>query len=177
MKKALIFLLALSLTGCTSATKPMANTGEVVDCVDVNHVAAKPGDILLNCLIGSEKISVESLRGPLIVNVWGSWCGPCADEIPLFVDFNQRASGKVKLLGIAVEEAKAQDAKDFIIANGITWPNLYDAKGITRAAFGMGVPVTWFIDQQGTVLYKHVGVIDSTDELIDLTNKYLKVEI
>jgi thiol-disulfide isomerase/thioredoxin len=162
MKKVLILLLALSLTGCASVTKPIASKGEVVDCVEVKHVAAKPDDTLLNCLI---------------VNVWGSWCGPCKQEMPYFVDFNQRTNSKVKLLGIAVEEAKSQDAKDFIIANGMTWPNLYDAKGITRAAFGMGVPVTWFIDQQGTVVYKHVGVIKSTDELIDLTNKYLKVEI
>ena len=83
----------------------------------------------------------------------------------------------MKLLGIAVEEAKAQDAKDFIIANGVTWPNIYDAKGSTRSSIGMGVPVTLFINQQGAVAYKHIGVIKSTDELIDLTNKYLKVEI
>jgi thiol-disulfide isomerase/thioredoxin len=177
MKKVLILLLALSLTGCSSITKPMSSKGEVVDCIDVKHVAAKAGDTSLNCLTGTEKISVESLRGPLIVNVWGSWCGPCAEEIPVFVDFHHQANGKVKLLGIAVEEAKPQDSKDFIIANGMTWPNLYDAKGITRATFGMGVPVTWFIDKQGTVVYKHVGVVNSTDELIDLTAKYLKVKI
>jgi hypothetical protein len=41
----------------------------------------------------------------------------------------------------------------------------------------MGVPVTWFIDQQGTVVYKHVGVVKSTKELIELSNKYLKVSI
>ena len=93
------------------------------------------------------------------------------------MDFYQQASGKVKLLGIAVEEAKAQDSKDFIIAYGITWPNLFDAKGVTRKNFGMGVPVTWFIDEQGTVVYKHIGVVKSTEELIDLTVKYLKVEI
>jgi hypothetical protein len=93
------------------------------------------------------------------------------------VDFYQQASSKVKLLGIAVEEAKAQDSKDFIIAYGITWPNLYDAKGITRGTFGMGVPVTWFIDEQGAVVYKHIGVVKSTEELIDLTAKYLKVSI
>ena len=177
MKKVLIFLLALSLTGCAAVTKPISAKGEVVDCVDVSQVAAKPGDTLLNCLTGPEKISVQSLRGPLIVNVWGSWCGPCADEIPLLVEFNHHANGKVKLLGIAVEEANPQAAKDFIIANGMTWPNLYDAKGTTRGTFGMGVPVTWFIDQQGTVVYKHVGVIKSTDEIIDLTAKYLKVRI
>jgi thiol-disulfide isomerase/thioredoxin len=177
MKKILILLLALSLTGCASTTKPIASKGEVVDCLDVDHVAAKPDDTILNCLTGSQKISVESLRGPLILNVWGSWCGPCADEMPFFVEFSQKANGKVKLLGIAVEEAKAEDSKDFIVANGMTWPNLFDAKGVTRKNFGMGVPVTWFIDQQGTVVYKHVGVVKSTDELIDLTNKYLKVAI
>ena len=177
MKKVLILLLALSLTGCSSVTKTAVAKGQVIDCVDVNHVAANAGDTLLNCLTGSQKISVESLRGPLIVNVWGSWCGPCADEIPVFVDFYQQASGKVQLLGIAVEEAKAQDSKDFIISYGITWPNLYDAKGITRGTFGMGVPVTWFIDEQGTVVYKHIGVVNSTEELNDLTAQYLKVAI
>jgi thiol-disulfide isomerase/thioredoxin len=177
MKKVLILLLALSLTGCSSSTKPVASKGEVVDCVDVNHVAAEASDTLLNCLVGTEKISVESLRGPLIVNVWGSWCGPCKQEMPYFVDFHHQANGKVQLLGIAVEEAKAQDSKDFIVANGMTWPNLFDAKGVTRKNFGMGVPVTWFIDEQGSVVYKHIGVVKSTEELIDLTAKYLKVKI
>ncbi len=177
MKKVLIFLLTLSLTGCSSITKPVASKGEVVGCADVQRVAVKSGDITLNCLTGTEKISVESLRGPLIVNVWGSWCGPCKQEMPYFVDFHHQANGKVQLLGIAVEEAKAQDSKDFIIANGMTWPNLYDAKGETRKNFGMGVPVTWFIDEQGTVVYKHIGVVKSTKELIELTAKYLKVEI
>jgi thiol-disulfide isomerase/thioredoxin len=176
MKRVLILLLALSLAGCSS-TQPAATKGEVVDCAEVSHVTAKPDDTLLNCLTGTEKISVESLRGPLIVNVWGSWCGPCKQEMPYFVDFHHQANGKVKLLGIAVEEAKAQDSKDFIISYGMTWPNLFDAKGVTRKNFGMGVPVTWFIDQQGTVVYKHIGVVKSTEELIELTAKYLKVAI
>ena len=177
MKKVLILLLALSLTGCSSITKPMSSKGEVVDCVDVKHVATKAGDTVLNCLTGSQKISIESLRGPLIVNVWGSWCGPCADEIPLFVEFHHHVNGKVQILGIAVEEAKVQDSKDFIVDHGILWPNLYDAKGLTRSSFGMGVPVTWFIDKSGKVVYKHIGVIKSTDQLINLTAKYLKVAI
>ena len=177
MKKVLIFLVALSLAGCTSVTKPMSAKGEVIGCADVKHVAVQSGETTLTCLTGSEKISIESLRGPLIVNVWGSWCGPCADEIPLFVEFHQQVKGKVAILGISVEEAKPQDPKDFIVSHGILWPNLYDAKGVTRGSFGMGVPVTWFIDQSGKVIYKHVGVIKSTDELINLTAQYLKVKI
>lgn len=177
MRKVLIFLLALSLTGCASVTAPMSGKGKVVDCADVKHVAVKETETILNCLSGTEKISVESLRGPLILNVWGSWCGPCADEMPIFVEFNHHANGKVQLLGIAVEEADAQDSKDFIVANGMSWPNLYDAEGITRKNFGMGVPVTWFIDEAGKVAYKHVGVVKSTEELIELTAQHLKVKI
>ena len=41
----------------------------------------------------------------------------------------------------------------------------------------MGVPVTWFIDDAGRVTYKHVGVITSEAQLIDLTSKHLGVNI
>lgn len=43
--------------------------------------------------------------------------------------------------------------------------------------FQVLVPITWFIDEQGTVVYKHIGEVESTEELIDLTAKYLKVTI
>ena len=170
-----IVVCVLLLAGCTT-TPSAISKGELVDCSSLNVDSTVSGTEL-ECLDGSAGITLEALRGPAIVNVWGSWCGPCANEIPVFVDFYQQASGKVKLLGIAVEEAKAQDSKDFIISYGITWSNLYDAKGETRGTFGMGVPVTWFIDEQGTVVYKHIGVVKSTEELIELTAKYLKVEI
>ena len=49
MKKFLILLLALSLTGCSSVTKTVAAKGEVVDCAGIDQVAAKPDDTILNC--------------------------------------------------------------------------------------------------------------------------------
>jgi cytochrome c biogenesis protein CcmG/thiol:disulfide interchange protein DsbE len=59
----------------------------------------------------------------------------------------------------------------------MTWPNFYDRENITRSYFGMGVPVTWFIDAQGKVTFKKIGVIKSEQELIDLTAEHLGVEI
>jgi hypothetical protein len=41
----------------------------------------------------------------------------------------------------------------------------------------MGVPVTWFIAPNGDVAYKHIGVINSESELIDLTQKHLGIRI
>jgi thiol-disulfide isomerase/thioredoxin len=94
---------------------------------------------------------MESLRGPMIINVWGSWCSTCLAETPEFVSFYSKAKGKIQLVGVAVEESSPENSEKFIIENGMTWPNYYDRENITRGYFGMGVPVTWFIDAQGVV--------------------------
>ena len=54
---------------------------------------------------------------------------------------------------------------------------LFDADGKSRAYFGMGVPVTWFIAPDGSVTYKHIGVLKNEIELITLTSKYLGVKL
>ena len=41
----------------------------------------------------------------------------------------------------------------------------------------MGVPVTWFIAADGSVVGKKIGVITDESELISLTNKYLGVKL
>ena len=59
----------------------------------------------------------------------------------------------------------------------MTWPNLIDPDGRTRGDFGMGVPVTWFIDESGGVVYKKIGVLKNEAELRNLTLKYLHIGI
>ena len=41
----------------------------------------------------------------------------------------------------------------------------------------MGIPVTWFISADGTVAYKHIGVLKNEAELISLTSEYLGVKL
>ena len=175
MKKFVILLAGLLLTSCSTSVAPVAQIGIVTDCADINSVSSANSAAVLQCLDGSAGVAIADLRGPLIVNVWGSWCGPCKEEIPYFVDFYRSAKGSVAMLGIAVEEASIRDAQKFVVAQGITWPNLFDKTGTTRGTFGIGVPVTWFIDQTGAVVYKKIGPVKSAAELRELTTKYLKV--
>ena len=76
-----------------------------------------------------------------------------------------------------VEEANFDDGRRFVERNGIVWPNLYDPDGRSRKYFGLGVPVTWFIAEDGSVAGKKIGVFKDEDELITLTNKYLGVQL
>lgn len=176
MKIVTAFLLALALTGCTSAEKEVAK-GRVVSCSEVSSEKKWVGGPQTDCLDGTPGVQLSALRGPMVVNVWGSWCAPCEDEIPHFVEFYKKAQGKVQLVGVDVEEANPEDGRKFVINHGITWPNLIDIRGVSRGYFGMGVPVTWFIDADGKPVYKKIGVIKSESELIELTSKYLGVNL
>jgi peroxiredoxin len=80
------------------------------------------------------------------------------------------------VIGIAVEEKSPAVVKKFVETHGITWPILYDADGSTRETFGMGVPVTWFIDSSGRVTYKKFGPFKSLEEIEMATIKYLGVK-
>ena len=172
---AILFVSLLFVRGCTT-TPSAISKGQLVNCSSLSVDSTVTGT-QLDCLDGSAGIVLEALRGPAIVNVWGSWCGPCQDEIPLFVDFYSRANDKVTLLGIDVEEAQVSDGRHFVETRGITWPNLYDKDGRTASIIGPGVPVTYFVDTKGATVYTKIGVITSVKELEELTRKYLGISI
>jgi thiol-disulfide isomerase/thioredoxin len=171
----ILFASLLFVSGCTTTTSAISK-GELVDCSTLDVDASVQGT-QLDCLDGSAGIVLEALRGPAVVNVWGSWCGPCKEEMPYFVDFYSKAKDKLVLLGIDVEEAQVSDGRHFVETRGITWPNLYDPDGRTAGVLGMGVPITYFVDAQGVTVYKKIGVITSSEELEDLTEKYLGIRV
>jgi thiol-disulfide isomerase/thioredoxin len=175
MKKAFAVVLLLLLTACSPSSSYVK--GEVVSCEAITQDATFVGGVELECLDGTMGAQLGALKGPMIVNVWGSWCGPCKEEIPIFVSFYEKAKGKVSLIGVDVEESSIEDGQKFVASNGITWPNLYDPDGRSREYFGMGVPVTWFIAADGSVAGKKIGAFKNEIELITLTNKYLGVKL
>lgn len=177
MKKVALIVTGLLLAGCSQDTTALPNDGVVVDCSSIQSVTTSKKVVDLDCLDEGSRINLSSVKGPVLVNVWGSWCGPCKDEMPIFVNFYDKHSESVGLIGISVEEADIQDARDFVQAYGITWPNLYDADGVTRAILGMGVPITLFIDEKGAIVYRKIGVVTTIEELEAETRKYLGVDL
>ena len=175
MKRALIAAALLLLTACSPSSSYVK--GEVVSCESISQDPTFTGGVQMDCLDRSEGAQLGALRGPMVVNVWGSWCGPCKKEMPVLRAFHDKAQGKVQLIGVDVEEANFDDGRTFVERNGITWPNLYDPDGRSREYFGLGVPVTWFIAADGSIAYKHVGIIKDLDEIVTLTEKHLGVKL
>ena len=170
MKKILILVLSLvTLTGC-SLSEPIPIKGEVVSCASIKVLPIQ-GE-LLDCLDGSAGVSVDSIKGPALINVWGTWCRPCRQELPHLAHYLAKP-GAIPVIGIAVEEKSPLVVKKFVETHGMTWPILYDAQGSTRGKFGMGVPVTWFVDGSGHVVYKKYGPFNSLEEIELDVAKYL----
>lgn len=166
------FLLAFALLlASTSPVNAATSAGKIVSCASIKTKQVAVAGTTLDCLDQKSKIKLEAITGPVLINVWGSWCAPCRKELPLLKAAYE--SGKVKVIGIDIEEASIEKGRSFAIKAGITWPNLYDAKGLTKSAFGMGVPVTWFLNKDGVVTYRHIGAFKSAKQLNDEIGKYL----
>lgn len=91
-----------------------------------------------------------------LVNVWGSWCGPCRQEHPLLMELAK--DDRVRLVGLNYKD-KPENARRFLGELG----NPYEAIGVDRNGraaieWGVyGVPETFLVGPDGTIRYKHVG--------------------
>ena len=175
-------LIALVASGCSSQSTVVPTLGAVVGCESIPLQSSSVESngargLEFPCLDGKSTIRFSQMRGPVIVNVWGSWCAPCRDEIPMIRSFYSKNQSKIGVVGVDVEEAKKSDGADFVVANGMTWPILFDPDARSRGFFGMGVPVTWFIDADGTVVHKKIGVLKSEQELRELASEYLHLNL
>ena len=182
MKKLTIIILSLFiLTSCSTSEQPITQTlGSVPSCDQIDISKSSDEKLEMPCLDGSSIVNFHSIKGPIIVNVWGSWCEGCREEMPYLVDLyatDSFVNGKIKLLGIDVEESTLDAGPNFIKSHSMTWPHLLDIDSKSKFVFGMGVPVTWFIDANSDVIYKHIGAYRTKKELFGHVEKYFKVKL
>ena len=169
----LLFVCTLLLSGCTSTPKFEGN-GVIPGCDEIRVGVASEKKLELPCLDGSTSIDFHQIKGPIVINIWGSWCDGCRQEMPYFIDLyatQSFMSGQIQLLGIDVEENSPTSGPDYIKQSGMSWPHLNDVNDQTKAIFGPGVPVTWFINSQGVVVEKHIGAYQNKKQLFDQVEK------
>ena len=107
----------------------------------------------------AQSVKREDLLGRVwVLNVWASWCAPCREEHPLWVDFARRS--KVPIVGLNYKDQRAQ-AMPWLAQLGNPYQmSLFDGDGRVAIDWGVyGVPETFVIDRQGLVRFKHVGPV------------------
>jgi cytochrome c biogenesis protein CcmG/thiol:disulfide interchange protein DsbE len=126
----------------------------------VNNGAQVPG---LDPSVFKGKVSV--------VNVWASWCVPCHDEAPLFTELGR--DSRLQIVGINYKDSP-DNARRFLGRYGNPFGVVgVDANGRASIEWGVyGVPETFIVGREGTILYKLVGPVTP-----DNINTVLRAEI
>ncbi|MFE0606776.1 TlpA family protein disulfide reductase [Streptomyces sp. NPDC058892] len=129
--------------------------------------------------IDGKALDISTLKGKVVVlNIWGSWCGPCRLEAPYFAKVSKEleASGQpVAFVGINTRDNTKQAASAFEQTNGITYPSLYDPDGKLMLRFPKGtlnpqaIPSTIVLDKDGKIAARTLAAIkdDTLHEMID----------
>ena len=122
-----------------------------------NIPAFKAKDLFSKTFINSETIFKKDLF--YIVNIWASWCVPCRTEHPILMELSKNKD--IKLIGLNYKD-NSDNAKKFIKELGNPYSQiLVDKDGTLGIEFGAyGVPETFIIDKNKTIIKKFIGPID-----------------
>jgi thiol-disulfide isomerase/thioredoxin len=188
MRKLLAAALVAALLGLSGCSDDVPAPGEAkidVDTPELRQIKADAGieacapgdaddgglpDLTLPCLGGGEDVDLSTLRGPLVLNLWASWCKPCRAEMPALAAFYQKYGDQVPVLGIDYSDTQTGPALELAKQSKVTYPLLADPGGDLSADDPVpvlrGVPYLLFLNADGD-LATVPGGVDSVDDLVD----------
>lgn len=148
------------------------------ECPETDPDAAAVPDGLprtaLPCLGTDQSVNLAGLpREPMVLNFWAQWCGPCREE-SLFLAEAWEESKDVSFVGINYQDPQPDWAIEFAGLVGWTYPHVMDMERTLQTDLKVpGLPITLFVSADGRVVGRHLGGIDSTEQLRGLINQYL----
>ncbi|WP_137988718.1 TlpA family protein disulfide reductase [Streptomyces vilmorinianum] len=167
---------ALALSACGSdsngksggggGTNFVTNTGGVSTVAKGERAA--PNKIAGETIEG-EQLDIADLKGKVVVlNAWGSWCGPCRAEAPHFAKVANELKAKgVEFVGLNTRDFNKQQAVTFEEDYKVPYPSLYDPSGkLILNGFPKGtlnlqaIPSTVVLDKDGKIAARALMALD-----------------
>ncbi|GAA0480082.1 thiol:disulfide interchange protein [Paractinoplanes deccanensis] len=169
-------LLVVPLLAATAACgDDSASASPFGGCSSLGGAAAPNDlpDLSLPCFTGDASVSLRSLKGPAVINMWASWCGPCRAELPVMQKLSD--SGKVTVIGVDTGDTRENGA-DFASGKGVTMPTLFDAdQALLHKLDRINLPTTVFLDANGKSSVHNLPL--DADTLAEQVDKLLGVKV
>ncbi|MDI3417667.1 TlpA family protein disulfide reductase [Streptomyces luteolus] len=179
LASATALLAALTLTACEGgAGTAAAGTGTGGDgfvlrdsgIATVARGERRPAPELRGETVDGERLDLGAaeFRGKVVVlNLWGSWCGPCRAEAEHLVEVAAETEAEgVEFLGINTRDPNRSSARQFEKEFKVPYPSFYDPMGelLRRFPAGtvspQGIPSTVVIDKDGRIAARKIGELD-----------------
>ena len=130
-----VLLAGCSATGADEPTRAGNQAGYVGAEKSVTIVPPderKPAPEISGAVLGQEgkEISTADLTGKVVVlNVWGSWCGPCRAEAPALQKASEQTADVAQFIGLNTRDADQGPPVAFNRSHQITYPSIWDPTG------------------------------------------------
>ncbi|MDO8602679.1 MAG: TlpA disulfide reductase family protein [Candidatus Omnitrophota bacterium] len=149
------------------AIRPLAEPKKIISPKEIPQKAVsatRPGSNLapefsLKDAGGGEKKLSDFKGSVVIIDFWATWCPPCRQEIPHFVDlYSQYKDQGLEIIGVSMDQSPEKVIPDFIEKNNINYTilfgedNVYDLYGGINA-----IPTTFLVDKEGNIRKKYIG--------------------
>jgi thiol-disulfide isomerase/thioredoxin len=111
--------------------------------------------------LDGQHVSMDDLQGKVVLlDFWATWCGPCREALPHVRELAKKFQGQPLVILSVSLDSDEQKWKEFIAANGMTWPQYRDG-GFTSPISKMfsvtAIPHTFTIDADGVLQDEHIG--------------------
>jgi len=109
-----------------------------------------------------KKVRLSAFKGKVIIlDFWATWCVPCKEEIPSFIELQKKYGAKgLQVVGLSVDDSQDM-AKKYVDQMKMNYPVLL-AEGkedILRAYDPIySIPVSVIIDRKGRIVTRHLGI-------------------
>ncbi len=109
-----------------------------------------------------KKLALSDYRGKVVLlDFWATWCAPCLQEIPHFIDMQQKLGPQgFQAIGISMDDGP-KPVQEFYQEHNLNYPvALGDSKLADSFGGILGLPVTFVINRDGQIRKKFVGATD-----------------
>ena len=160
-----------------------SNNNEVQsNALDEFKVYGKFAEFTTNDIDGNEVTeSIFANKDLTVVNIWGTFCGPCINEMPELGAWEKELPDNVQIVGLIVDISSTDDETQIAAAKQITekadvgFVNLIGGNGDFDELIGsiVGVPTTIFVDKSGNIVGEIIVGAD-VDRYKSFVNKYVE---
>ena len=140
--------------GAASSTAAGEDAGTLTGTIDRSH-KGQPFPTFTAKDPAGRSLALQDLKGPVLVNLWATWCAPCVTELPQL----DKLTGTLKVVTVSQDLGEPAKVAEFLKAQGLTHLEPWlDPENELAFKYGGGtLPTTVYYDAAGREVWRMVG--------------------
>jgi len=154
-----LFFIVPIFAGCSNKAPNVETVKQYKPVVkEVKKDDKKAPDFVLSNTDGKQ-IKLSDFKGKVVIlNFWATWCPPCREEIPSFVELQKEYKDDLAILGVSLDTGTKNEVIPFMKKYKMNYPVLFGTVEVVRD-YGdiQSIPTTFIIDQEGNIVNSFIG--------------------